>query len=147
MKRVKDMYLELKEKHQKESNEFPFMFAFSDNQFKEGMKKLGLEVTDTDKIYSIGMGAYIKKTDAKALEEMHKKHNLEMKMAISSSIAGEGFIFEMFNYELSNHEYTYTYDITDTLRALGITEEEVNNDERLLKGLNKAIKYQRDKAK
>jgi len=35
-------YLELKEKHQKEVNEFPMFFAFNDKQFKEGMKKFGL---------------------------------------------------------------------------------------------------------
>ena len=34
-------YNELREKHQKEVNEFPIGFAFSDQQFEEQMKKLG----------------------------------------------------------------------------------------------------------
>ena len=46
-------YLKLKEKHQKEVNDFPFGFAFSNQQFKEMIEKFGLKEKDTDKIYSI----------------------------------------------------------------------------------------------
>ena len=46
-------YLELKQRQQKEVNDFPFGFAFSNQQFKEMMEKFGLKETDTDKIYSI----------------------------------------------------------------------------------------------
>ena len=34
-------YLELKERQQKEVNDFPFGFAFSNEQFKEMMEKFG----------------------------------------------------------------------------------------------------------
>jgi len=135
-------YLTLKQKRQKEVNEFPFMFAFSGQQFNEGMKELGLEPTDTDKIYSIGGGGYIRKTDSKTLSEMTKRHEKEMAEAIAADPTGDNFIFDMFNYELANHEYVITYDITDTLDALGMTIEEVNVDERLKNGLNKARKAQ-----
>lgn len=47
-------YKVLKEKRQQEVNSFPIAFAFSDQQFDEGMRKLGLNPTDTDKVYSIG---------------------------------------------------------------------------------------------
>ena len=46
-------YRELKQKHREEINAFPFMFAFSNKQFIEGMAKLGLEPGDTDKIYDM----------------------------------------------------------------------------------------------
>ena len=45
----------------------------------------------------------------------------------------------MFIYELANHEYCITYDLEETLNALGLSVEEINADERLLHGLNKAI--------
>ena len=70
-------YLKLKEKHQKEVNDFPFGFAFSNEQFKDMMKKFGLKEKDTDKIYSIGAGGYIKKTDAEAMHNMFKRHREE----------------------------------------------------------------------
>lgn len=136
-------YEELSNKHQEEVNSFPFMWAFSKKQFAEGMETLGLKETDTDKIYSIGGGGYIRKTDSDKLKEMLDRHAAEMEQAIAEDTTGDGFIFDMFNYELANHEYGYTGDITDTLEWLGLTVEEVNADERLLHGLKKAIRKQR----
>jgi hypothetical protein len=133
-----NIYLELKRKHQEESNNFPFMFAFSKEQFAEGMQKLDLNESDTDKIYSIGGGGYIRKTDSEAMHEMFNRHEKEMKEAINNDITGEQFIFDMFNYELANHEYTYTGTIEDTINALALTIDEINNNERLLNGLKKA---------
>lgn len=136
-------YDELRAKQQKEIDNFPFMWAFNKKQFSEGMEKLGLKETDIDKIYSIGSGGYIRKTDSDKLKEMLDRHTEEMKRAIEEDTTGDGFIFDMFYYELANHEYSYTGDITDTLECLGLTEEEVNADERLLHGLNRAIRKQR----
>lgn len=136
-------YDELRTKQQKEIDNFPFMWAFNKKQFSEGMEKLGLKETDTDQIYSIGSGGYIRKTDSDKLKEMLDRHAEEMKQAIEEDTTGDGFIFDMFYYELANHEYSYTGDITDTLECLGLTEEEVNADERLLHGLKRAIRKQR----
>lgn len=46
----------------------------------------------------------------------------------------------MFYTELANHEYCITYDLTDTIYALGLSVDEINADKRLLHGLNKAVK-------
>ena len=140
-------YEELKKKQEKEFNNFPFMWAFNKKQFAEGMEKLGLKETDTDKIYSIGGGGYIRKTDSDKLHEMLGRLDEEMRQAIAEDPTGDGFIFDMFNYELANHEYSYTGDISDTLDCLGLTEEEVTADKRLLHGLEKAIRKQRGKRK
>ena len=51
-----ESYLELKKRHQKEVNEFPFGFAFSPAQFVEMMRKWGLDYEkDINKIVSMGM--------------------------------------------------------------------------------------------
>ena len=44
-------YADLKQRQQQEFSAFPMQFAFSDQQFAEGMAALGLEPTDTDKIW------------------------------------------------------------------------------------------------
>jgi len=133
-------YLALKEKHAKEVNDFPMFFAFSNDQFAEGMQKIGLNPSETDKIYSAGAGGYYKKTDAEKLHAMFKTHDDEMKQARTN----EEFIFHMFDYELGNHEYTYTGEVDQTLDALGLTMEEINNNELLSNGLKKAKKAQWD---
>lgn len=132
-------YKILKEKHEKEFSEFPKFFAYSDKQFEEGMQKLGLTPEDTDKILSIGGGGFIRKTDSDALSELFDRHETEMKEAIEADQTGDGFVYDMFNYELRNHEYGYTFDIGPTLEALGLTREEINNNKRLLHGLSKAV--------
>ena len=48
-------YAELMNKQEKEFNDFAnkhMFFAFNQKQFDEGMAKLGLKPTDTDKVYS-----------------------------------------------------------------------------------------------
>ena len=137
-------YLELKQKQQKEVNDFPFGFAFSNQQFKEMMEKFGLKETDTDKIYSIGAGGYIRKSDSDAFDEMFKRHRKEIEDEIEKDKKGTGFIYSMVSYELANHEYCITYDIEPTLDALGLTLDEINKKENLLNGLRKALKEYRD---
>ena len=47
-------------------------------------------------------------------------------------------MYQMFRNELANHEYGWTGDPEETLEALGMTWEEVQNSEKLLKGFNRA---------
>ena len=134
-------YHELKTKHQKEINDFPFGFAFSEKQFNDMMiNKFGLTPEDTDKIYSIGGGGYVRKCDADAMNEMFERHAKERESAIKEN--KDDYLYHMFDYELGNHEYTYTYDLTDTLDALGLSMEDINADERMVDALNRAIKHQ-----
>lgn len=135
-----NQYQELRDKHQKEFNEFPIGFAFSNEQFKEQMEKLGLTADDEDKIVGIGAGGFIKKDDVDKFNEMNKRHRAEEEDAIKNDTTGEGYIKDMFDYELANHEYGYTYDLTDTLASLGLSMEDINKDKRLQNGLNLALK-------
>ena len=129
--------------HQEDWNKFPMFFAFNHQQFCEGMKKLGLEPNQTQKLCALGKtGGYIRKEDLRKLREMMGRHNREKEDAIASDTTGEGFIREMFSYELSNHEYCITQDLTDTLHALGLTRETINNNAALRRGLALAIREQ-----
>ena len=49
-------YEDWKDTKQKEFDALPIFFAFNYEQFKEAMEERGLMVTDTDKIYKLGMG-------------------------------------------------------------------------------------------
>lgn len=86
--KVAETYVQMKERHQKEVNEFPMMWAFNNDQFAQGMKKLGLQETDTDKIYRIAPGGFIRKTDADKLDEMFTRHTKERKEAMAADIDG-----------------------------------------------------------
>lgn len=128
-------YLNLVNKHQQELNDFPIMWAFNDEQFKEGMKKLGLKEDEMDKIYSIDGGGFIRRKDAPAFTEMFERHDRERKEAFQN----DDFAYDAFLYELGNHEFCITYEYEPTLSALGLTTENlVADDSRLMKILKKA---------
>ena len=135
-----NQYQILKDRQQKEFNAFPMGAAFSQQQFAEMMAKWGLLPTDTDKILHIGGGCYIRKTNREAFHELVDRLDREKQEAIAADTTGDGIIKDMFLYELANHEYCITYDLEDTLDALGLTVDEINADPRLLHGLEKALK-------
>lgn len=136
-------YTTLKTKHQKEVDDFPIGFAFNNKQFDEAMEKLGLKPNHTKAVCSIGAGGFIRKTDKEAFFKMFERHHKEMDEAIAADETGEGFIFDMFDYELANHEYGYTGEYDDTLNALDLTWKEIENDPRLKHGLDLASQKQR----
>ena len=138
-------YKEMKDRQGVEINDFPMAFAFSDKQFEEGMAKLGLKPEDTDKVWAIpNTGGFYRRDDAEAFHEMFDRHWGEYQAAIAEDITGEGFIYEMFRYELENHEFGYTWDVTDTLRALGLDKKDLEKSEALRNGLAKAVAYIRE---
>lgn len=133
-------YAELKNRQQKEFNAFPMKFAFTQQRFEAGMKELGLEPTDTDKIYKSVGGGFYRKEDSPRLKEMIDRFDREVQDAIAADKTGEGFIYEMFYNELLNHEYGYTGELDETLDALNLTLEEVQASKTLKHGLEKATR-------
>lgn len=136
-------YQELAARQQAEVNAFPFFFAFNNRDFEEGMRKLGLDPSETDKIRCLGRtGGYYRISDADAFREMLDRHERERQEAIAADLTGDGFIYEMFDVELADHEYGYTGDASDALCALGITFEKIAQDPRFLHGFEKACNHQ-----
>lgn len=133
-------YQELKSKHKAEVDAFPFGFAFNQKQFEQMMAKWGLAPYDMDKIYYIGVGVYVRKSDVEAMREMFARHEAEHKAAMQD----DEYLFSMFNYELANHEYGYTGELDDTLDALGLTMDEINVNPMMADALKRAIAAQEE---
>jgi len=140
---MKNTYLQQEEKHEQEINNFSMFFAFSKERLGEGLEKLGLKKEDVNHITSIGSGGFIRKTDVDKYIAMMQGFEDEKKKRIDEDIDGTGYIFEMFFYELNNHEYNFTGELTPTLDALGFTMQEVNNQVNLKNGLKLAMKEAR----
>lgn len=131
-------YADLKRRQQQEFDAFPMQFAFNDRQFIEAMAALGLDPTDTDKVYRAPGGGIYRREDGPRLKTMMDRFDRELEEAIAGDKTGDGFIYEMFLYELANHEYGCTGDLCETLDALGYTPESIRADNRLVHGLEKA---------
>lgn len=128
-------YEKFKNMYQTKINNLSLKFAFSDDQFKTAMSELGLTENDTDKIVSIGGGGFCTKQTAKELNDIMDKEQKELKHLLYTD---DIFAESAFYYELGNHEYCITYDISDTLDVLNLSKKEVLENDRLLKIFTKA---------
>ena len=65
---------------------------------------------------------------------------------LAEAMKDDDFLYDAFNYELANHEFCYTDDISDALDALGLSWEQIKDDQRIMRILKKACEYQYDNA-
>ena len=137
-------YAEMKARHQAEVDALPMYWAFSEERFKEILAELGLTENDTDKLCKLPGGGFCLATDAHMIADTLRRHSKELKAAIAADETGEGFIKDMFRYELSNHEYTYTMETGEAVNACGFTRRQVEGEPRLKHGLETACKQLRE---
>jgi hypothetical protein len=140
-----ETYQEINARHRREFESLPIQWAFSDKQFKEGMAALGLTVDDVDQVYKVPGGGFMKRSEFHLLPEMMSRHHDEMQAAIDQDTTGTGFIFDMFDYELSNHEFIITHDTGPALDYLGLSEKDIEKNPALENGLRLALQEQRKK--
>ena len=120
-------YQEVKDRQQKEVNEFPIAYAFNDQQLKEALEKLG--ATKEECVTVFGHGDIVKRENAPKFIAMLKRHTKEVKDML---IADVDFAIAAFLYEMNNHEYCINYDGDgDVLGCFGLEWddlEELNLD-------------------
>lgn len=141
-------YKEMRDRHQKEYEELAegnVFYAFTDDQFDEGMRSIGLDPEDTDKIYrgSVG-GMFYRRGFSDTLKAFWRGADQELREAVEDDKTGDGFIYDMFVYELGDQEFLVTYDTTDAVEAAGFTPEEIEESPALKHGLDKAVRYYKD---
>lgn len=118
-------YQELKLKHSKEMDGFEgIFFAFNNEQFKEGMEKVGLKEDETPKICRLVAGGFILKSRIAAFDEMMTRQNKERQDLRKERKA----TLDALVYELQNHEFCITHDPQDALDALGWDINDVSKD-------------------
>lgn len=137
-------YKLFKDNQQKNINDFfktCGFFAFNNEQFNKGMIKIGLNPEkDLKKVYRISSGGFILKSKASQYDKLFKDYDLELRKKIDEDRSGKGFIKDMFVYELDNHEYSYTHDLSETLEVLNLSLESIRKNKALFNGLTLAIK-------
>lgn len=123
METMTQTYAGLKAKHRDEMNAFEgIFFAFSNEQFIEGMEKIGLQKDQTHEIYKLMAGGFILKNRSKAFKGMMNRHEAEMKAFRKD----QKNLLDALVYELKNHEYCITYDVSDALNSLGLDKAGVD---------------------
>ena len=133
-------YQEMKNAHQTELNTFPLGFSFNDAQFKDMMLKWNLDPEkDIDKITHLKASdgtwiGYIRINDLKAFNEMFDRFSKEEELFKKNYKK----LVEMLVYEMGNHEYCITYNLTETLEACGYSMQDLKTNKTLQKAVNEA---------
>ena len=117
-------YSELEAAAEKRISSVPMFFAFSNEQFAEGLKKLGVD--DPKELVSIIGGGYIKKTDKHLLEEAYEENMKERK----EFLADPKQLHEAFLYELGNHEHCITGNDVEVWCAVGASVKDSTPEQR-----------------
>lgn len=144
---MSNLYKELIDKQMAEINVFPVKTATNNEQFKKIVNEWNLSFNEnSDNFYGkqlvpVSLGMFIRKKDVKAFNDMLNRHRKEHQKAIKEDTTGEGYIYDMFVYELQNYEYGYTGCVDDTLEALGISRETLQQNAAMSQALAKARKF------
>ena len=140
-----NQYKKLSDDHQRRVSEFLdkyAFFAFNDRQFTNGLQRLGIDRNDAGKmlVRMSGTGGYMLRGKAAEYRALSETIAAETDAAVHDPVTGPGFAYDMFYYELANHEYSYTGRADDALDALGYDWNDIRNDELLKTALEKAAK-------
>lgn len=115
-------YLTLKKEYQQAVDKLDFLVAFKSEDFQEIMRLKQLH----RKLYGVGWGCYCTEQTYEKLDELTKK----LEGAIQKHIDNKDskWIQDAIYYEMSNHEYPYSYDDEEVLKPLGLTLEAFNDE-------------------
>lgn len=121
-------YKKYKENRQNDFNKLPIYWAFGEKQFQELLQKLNLQdkPEDLKKLVNIGCGGLMLKSDLPLLKNHNQTYSSDKLLFWLTH--NFKFAYSAFKYEMSNHEYYYTYDITDTLQSLGLNFEDIERN-------------------
>lgn len=102
---VKETYSQMRERHQKEVDALPIEFAFSNKQFEEACKKLGVKNPKTE-LYKLPLsGGFYRRKDADLVYGTFDRHDKEL----SEAMADSEFAVGAFKHEAWDHEIIYSY--------------------------------------
>lgn len=93
-----ETYQQMRARFQREFDEFPFLFAFSDEQFDSALAERGWKESQLVRVMP---GGFVQRNDLKRLHSMINSHDCELRAAMTDY----DFAYRAFLDEMSNHEY------------------------------------------
>ena len=109
---MRQVYLDLQKKHQQELSDFPIAYAFSEEQLKEALVKLGAESRE-ECVTIFGHGDIVKRENAKPFLKLLERQTKELKDAMKNKEFAEA----AFLYEMDNHEYAINWSADEDVLA------------------------------
>lgn len=139
-----EIYEEMENRHREELDRLPIQWAFGKEQLEEALKVLGVEPGKASdiKLVRIPGGGICTEETSNELTATLRRQVEEQQALINADTTGQGFIFDMFDYQLANHEFCITGDFVPAIEACGLSPEDVEKSPELRHGLKMAINVQ-----
>lgn len=128
-----ESYRELKQRHQQEFNALPLFFAFDEQQYQEGLKKVN--ATSDTPIVKLAGGCYVKQSDFATVKELLDQHKEEH---IQNMMNSDIYTYDMLRVELAEREYESNRDLNQILNAC-IPNEAKDNIPNLNNTIDQAV--------
>ena len=129
-------YTQFKNNNFKEYDKFiskNVFFAFSENQFKKGLDRLGVS---ENAICCLNNGGYMLKSASNQRKQIIKKYYKNQRKYLSNFKN----LLSALMYEMKNHECFYTGDLMEGVEALGFKEKDLYKNKKLQKAYNICVK-------
>lgn len=138
-------YSEFKEQQRQELNEFTkknCVWAFGEKQYKEMLERINMTEAQFKEAYTgFPGGGAILKTAVQDWYNLCKRQETELATIMRNDV---NFAKQAFRYEFSNYECGISMRYDEARGALGLTLEEINQDETLLTAYKQAKKEYED---
>ena len=105
-------------------DKFDITFSYDLKELNKILEKLGI---NSKEIVSVGMNGFIRKSDVPAFNKMFDNFKDEY----IKTIEHEKYAYELFNYEMMNHEYIITFKDEEILSDCDVDKHLFIADERL----------------
>lgn len=134
-------YYTFKEKNDKPYHDFiskNIFFAFSQEQYKEGLAKFNIKEEEAkDKLYKYFGGGFMLKSAAEEEKKILKKRDKHLRKYLNNF----NNLVDALIYEMNNYECAYTGEYSKGLYAFGFSKEDLKKNKKLLKAYTKARKH------
>lgn len=125
-----DTYKEMLNRHREEVSAQKMFYAFSAEQFADGLERIDAEKSE---VVRMPFGGFMRKDDVPGFLAMRKRQAEELESAMKDAAFAE----EAFLYEMNDHEYAINWQGDyDVMLCFGIELEPYDSEEALCDALN-----------
>lgn len=124
-------YIEFKNKEHEIYNNMPYIrYAFGEEQIIKVFNEWGLKYPKhRDKVTSLfGAGDIIQKKDLPLFNQWKRENLDSLQQEKQELLKDREFVYDMFMYELGNHEWQLSYNNNEVLYACGLTRKNIENN-------------------
>lgn len=134
-------YQEMKQRHNEIIDNLPIVYVGNKADYEKMLAEYHVTSKNVgSKLTRVSVHGYCFNQNADMIRRAFDQMESELDSEIEYDSDGTGFIRDMFCFELCEHDYGYTRDLSEALEYLGYSPDAIMSSPALLNGLKLAAK-------